>query len=58
MKLTSGITTIFTFTLGFYITQTIAALLANPKSFTDWCQQKSTLPHLEPNTLVSFIRMI
>jgi len=44
MKLTLAIATIFTFTLGFYTTQTIAAPLSAPKSFTDWCEQKSTLP--------------
>ncbi|WP_375493701.1 leucine-rich repeat domain-containing protein [uncultured Nostoc sp.] len=44
MKLTLVIATIFTFTLGFYSTHSIAAPLENPKSFTDWCQQQSTLP--------------
>ncbi|MEH2318425.1 leucine-rich repeat domain-containing protein [Nostoc sp.] len=51
MKLTLSIATIFTFTLGFYITQTIAAPLATPKSFTDWCEQKSTLPPQTTHTI-------
>ncbi|MEH2240991.1 hypothetical protein [Nostoc sp.] len=51
MKLTLAIATIFTFTLGFYTTQTIAARMATPKSFTDWCEQKSTLPPQTKHTV-------
>ncbi|MEH2056767.1 MAG: leucine-rich repeat domain-containing protein [Nostoc sp.] len=51
MKLTLSIATIFTFALGFYTTQTIAAPLENPKSFTDWCEQKSTLPPQTKHTV-------
>ncbi|MEH1882823.1 leucine-rich repeat domain-containing protein [Nostoc sp.] len=51
MKLTSSIATIFTCALGFYTTQTIAAPLENPKSFIDWCQQKSTLPPQTKHTV-------
>ncbi|MEH2114842.1 hypothetical protein [Nostoc sp.] len=51
MKLTLAIATIFTFTLGFYTTQTIAAPLGNPKSFTNRCEQKSTLPPQTKHTV-------
>jgi internalin A len=51
MKLTLAIATIFTFALGFHTTQTIAAPLATAKSFTDWCEQKSTLPPQTKHTV-------
>ncbi|WP_179073405.1 hypothetical protein [Nostoc sp. C057] len=58
MKRNLAIATIFTFTLGFYATQTIAAPLANTTSFTNWCKQKSTLPPQTKHTVEVLLETI
>ena len=44
MKLRLVATTIFTLTLGFYTPKVTAAPTKTPKTFTEWCQQKASLP--------------
>lgn len=56
MKLRLAIATIF-FTLVSYTTPSIATPVENPKSFTEWCQQKSTLPPQTKHTVEALLKI-
>jgi internalin A len=53
MKTKLFLGSIFAFTVGFNATRVIAAPSSpeNPKSFTEWCKQKSTLPQQTRHTV-------
>ncbi|OBQ15375.1 MAG: hypothetical protein AN481_19725, partial [Aphanizomenon flos-aquae LD13] len=57
MKLRLVATTIFTLTLGFYTPKVTAAPIKTPKTFTEWCQQKASLPQETKGTVEALLKV-
>ncbi|MFN7524192.1 MAG: leucine-rich repeat domain-containing protein [Aphanizomenon sp.] len=57
MKLSLVATTIFTLTLGFYTPKVTAAPIKTPKTFTEWCQQKASLPQETKGTVEALLKV-
>ncbi|MFN7383987.1 MAG: leucine-rich repeat domain-containing protein [Dolichospermum sp.] len=57
MKLSVVATTIFTMTLGFYTPKVTAAPIKTPKTFTEWCQQKASLPQETRRTVEALLNV-
>ena len=57
MKLSLVATTIFTMTLGFYTPKVTAAPIKTPKTFTEWCQQKASLPQETRRTVEALLNV-
>ena len=57
MKLSVVATTIFTMTLGFYTPKVTAAPIKTPKTFTEWCQQKASLPQETRRTVEALLKV-
>ncbi|WP_243406902.1 leucine-rich repeat domain-containing protein [Cuspidothrix issatschenkoi] len=57
MKLSLVVTTIFTLTLGFYTPKVTAAPIKTPKTFTEWCQQKASLPQETRRTVEALLKV-
>ena len=57
MKLSVVATTIFTLTLGFYTPKVTAAPIKTPKTFTEWCQQKASLPQETKRTVEALLNV-
>ncbi|MFN9598085.1 MAG: leucine-rich repeat domain-containing protein, partial [Dolichospermum sp.] len=57
MKLRLVATTIFTLTLGFYTPKVTAAPIKTPKTFTEWCQQKASLPQQTRHTVEALLKV-
>jgi len=50
-------TTIFTLTLGFYTPKVTAAPTKGSKTFTEWCQQKASLPQETRETVEALLNV-
>jgi uncharacterized membrane protein len=48
---------IFTLTLGFYTPKVTAAPTKTPKTFTEWCQQKASLPQETRGTVEALLKV-
>ena len=57
MKLALVAATIFTMTLGFYTPKVTAAPIKTPKTFTEWCQQKASLPQETRRTVEALLNV-
>ncbi|MEA5528102.1 leucine-rich repeat domain-containing protein, partial [Dolichospermum sp. UHCC 0684] len=57
MKLALVAATIFTLTLGFYTPKVTAAPIKTPKTFTEWCQQKASLPQETRRTVEALLNV-
>ena len=57
MKLSLVATTIFTLTLGFYTPKVTAAPTKTPKTFTQWCQKKASLPQKTRGTVEALLKV-
>jgi len=57
MKLALVATTIFTLTLGLYTAKVTAAPTKTPKTFTEWCEQKGSLPEETRHTVEVLLKI-
>ena len=57
MKLSLVVTSIFILTLGFYTLKVTAAHIKTPKTFTEWCQQKASLPQQTRQTVKVLLKV-
>ena len=57
LRLVVVATTIFTLTLGFYTPKVTAAPTKTPKTFTEWCQQKASLPQQTRQTVKVLLKV-
>ncbi|MBD2280980.1 leucine-rich repeat domain-containing protein, partial [Aphanizomenon flos-aquae] len=57
MKLALVAATIFTLTLGLYTPKVTAAPTKTPKTFTEWCQKKGSLPEEIRDTVEVFLKI-
>jgi internalin A len=57
MKLALVATTIFTLTLGLYTPKVTAAPTKTPKTFTEWCQKKASLPQETRGTVEALLQV-
>ena len=57
MKLALVAATIFTLTLGLYTPKVTAAPAQTPKTFTEWCQEKASLPQETRGTVEALLKV-